>query len=130
MKLLLDTHVFLWYVSGDPQLPIPLRDVIRDPATDVTVSVVAIWESVIKFALGKLPLPAPPAAYLTGLRVQHNFATLPIDEGSMSFLAGLSKHHKDPFDRMLVAQALQHGLTVASLDDDVRAYPVPVLPAR
>ena len=60
MRLLLDTHVFLWYISADPQLPVAFREAIRDPANEVYLSVASVWEAVIKYALGKLPLPEPP----------------------------------------------------------------------
>lgn len=128
MRILLDTHVFLWYISADPQLPVACCDAIRDPANDVYLSVASIWEAVIKHALGKLPLPAAPAVYLPQQRVAHHIASLPIEEGAFVYLAGLPPLHRDPFDRILIAQSLQHGLTLASLDDAVRVYPVPLLP--
>ncbi len=129
MKLLLDTHIFLWYISGDPHLPVAVRDAIRDPVNEVYLSVVSVWEAVIKYALGKLPLPAPPAEYLPRQRAAHLIASLPIDETTLLHLASLPPLHRDPFDRILVAQALQHGLTLVTVDDAVRAYPVALLPA-
>lgn len=128
MRLLLDTHIFLWYISADPKLPATFRAASQNPANEVYLSVASVWEAVIKYQLGKLPLPAPPDGYLPQQRDAHNIASLPIDEGAMSFLAGLPLLHRDPFDRLLVAQALQHGLTVATVDPDVAAYPVPTLP--
>ena len=128
MRILLDTHVFLWYISADPKLPSAFRAVIQDPANEVFLSVASVWEAVIKSQLGKLPLPAPPADYLLQQREAHGIAALPIDEGAMAPLAGLSPFHRDPFDRLLVAQAIQHGLTIATVDADVIAYLVPVLP--
>jgi PIN domain nuclease of toxin-antitoxin system len=128
MKLLLDTHVFLWYISADPQLPVAFRDAIRDPANEVYLSVGSVWEVVIKYALGKLPLPEAPAEYLPRQREAHRIATLPIEEAALVHLAGLAALHRDPFDRLLIAQALQHGLTLLTVDDAVRAYPVPLLP--
>ena len=110
MRLLLDTHIFLWYISGDPLLPVPIREAIREPGNEVYVSVASVWEAVIKHALGKLPLPGPPAEYLPQQRDAHRIATLPIDEAALVHLAGLPALHRDPFDRLLVAQALQHGL--------------------
>jgi PIN domain nuclease of toxin-antitoxin system len=83
---------------------------------------------VIKHALGKLPLPGPPADYLPQQRVAHGIASLPVDEGAMPHLSALRPLHRDPFDRLLVAQAIQHGLTVATVDPDVASYPVPLLP--
>ena len=99
----------------------------QDPANEVYLSVASVWEAVIKYHLGKLPLPTPPADYLPRQRDAHGIASLPIDEGAMSHLAGLPPLHRDPFDRMLVAQALQHGLTVATVDPGIAEYPVPLL---
>jgi len=127
MRLLLDTHIFLWYISADPQLPTVYVDAIRDPANEVYLSVASVWEAVIKYALGKLPLPEAPAEYLPRQREAHRIATLPIEERALAHLAGLPPLHRDPFDRILVAQALQHGLTVVTVDDAVRAYAVPLL---
>jgi PIN domain nuclease of toxin-antitoxin system len=129
MKLLLDTHIFLWYISGDASLPISLRDDIRDANNEVYLSAASVWEVVIKFALGKLPLPEPPATYLPRQRASHHIAALPIDEGAFVHLHGLPPLHRDPFDRLLLAQALQHGLTIITLDVRMRAYPVSVLSA-
>ena len=128
MRVLLDTHVFLWYIAADPKLPAAFQAAIQDPANEVYLSAASVWEAVIKHALGRLPLPAPPAEYLPRQRDAHGIAPLPVDEGAMPHLAGLPPIHRDPFDRMLVAQVLQHGLTMATVDPDVRAYPIPLLP--
>jgi PIN domain nuclease of toxin-antitoxin system len=88
-----------------------------------------VWEAVIKYHLGKLPLPAPPAVFLPRQREAHGMTSLPIDEGAMSHLADLPLLHRDPFDRLLVAEAQQHELTLATVDPDVAAYPVSLLPA-
>ena len=127
MRILLDTHVFLWYISADPQLPVAFRDAIRDPANEVYLSAASVWEAVIKYALGKLPLPEPPAEYLPRQREAHRIATLPVEEGTFPHLAGLPPLHHDPFDRIIVAQALQHGLRLATVHEAVRVYPVPLL---
>ena len=129
MRLLLDTHVFLWYITADPALPAAYRAAVQDPANDVYLSAASVWEAVIKHALGKLPLPDPPAEYLPRQRAAHGIAALPVDEGAMPHLTGLPPLHRDPFDRVLVAQALQHGPTIATVDPAVTAYPAPVLPA-
>src|SRR4051794_34641375 len=128
MRLLLDTHVFLWYITADPRLPAPFLAAIREPANEVYLSAASTWEAVIKYGLGKLPLPAPPAGYLPRQRDAHGIAALPIDEGAMTHLASLPALHRDPFDRLLIAQALQHGLILATVDADVAAYPVSRLP--
>ena len=129
MRLLLDTHVFLWYVSADSRLPATVKTAIQDPENEVFLSVASVWEAVIKHAIGKLPLPEPPAVYLPKQRIAHQIASLPIEEESLIHLASLPPLHRDPFDRLLVAQAIQHGLTLVSLDFAVRAYAVPLHPA-
>jgi PIN domain nuclease of toxin-antitoxin system len=128
MRILLDTHVFLWYISADPQLPVAFREAIRDPANEVYLSAASVWEAVIKHALGKLPLPESPAEYLPRQREAHRIAALPIEEAALVHLATLPPLHRDPFDRILIAQALQHGMRLATVDDAVRSYPVPQLP--
>ena len=127
MRLLLDTHVFLWYITADARLPASFQAAIQDPANAVFLSVVSVWEAVIKYKLGKLPLPSPPADYLPRQRQAHGIAAMPIEEGAMQHLAGLPPLHRDPIDRLLIAQALQHGLTVATVDPQVSAYPVATL---
>lgn len=127
MKLLLDTHTFLWYITADPKLPAAHLAAIRDEANGVFLSVVSVWEAVIKFQLNKLPLPGPPAMWLPEQRRLHNIASLGVDEDTMPHLATLPPLHRDPFDRLLVAQALQHGLTLVTVDPEVLAYPVPRL---
>jgi PIN domain nuclease of toxin-antitoxin system len=127
VRLLLDTHVFLWYITADPKLPASFRASSQNPANEVYLSVASVWEAVIKYHLGKLPLPAPPADFLPQERDAHGIASLPIDEGAMSHLASLPSLHRDPFDRLLVAQALQHGLTLVTVDPDIADYPVPLL---
>ena len=128
MRLLLDTHIFLWYISADPLLPVDVCDAIRDPANEVLLSVASVWEAVIKYALGKLPLPEAPAQYLPRQRQAHRIASLGVEEGALVHLASLPPLHRDPFDRILIAQALQHGLKLATVDDAVRADTVPLLP--
>jgi PIN domain nuclease of toxin-antitoxin system len=128
MKLLLDTHIFLWYISADSRLPAVFRDVIRDPANEVHLSVASVWEAVIKHSIGKLSLPSPPAEYLPTQRETHKIASLPVEEDAVAHLATLPPLHRDPFDRILVAQALLRGLTLVTVDEAVRLYPVPLLP--
>lgn len=129
MRLLLDTHVFLWYVIADARLPQKFAAAIRDPANEVFLSVASVWEAVIKFGVGKLPLPSPPADYLPRQRAAHRIASLPIEEAALRYLASLPPLHRDPFDRLLVAQAIEHRLTIVTVDPSVRAYPAPCLSA-
>ena len=105
-----------------------LRDALQDTTNEVFLSVASVWEATVKHALGKLPLPDTPAVYLPQQRQAHWVESLPIEEATIEQLAVLPPLHRDPFDRILVAQALQHGLTLASVDQAVRAYSVALLP--
>jgi PIN domain nuclease of toxin-antitoxin system len=127
MKILLDTHIFLWFISGDTQLSTDVRDAIRDPDNEVYLSAVSVWEAIVKYQLGKLPLPEHPETYLPKQRELHQIASLALDEISVVQLSKLPPFHRDPFDRMLICQALQNGLTIATVDAAVRAYSVSVL---
>ena len=122
MRLLLDTHVFLWYISGDNRLGGSIRDAISDPKNDVYLSVISVWESIIKHQIGKLQLPRPPEEYLPAQRARHLVSSLELDEASVANLASLPPIHRDPFDRMLVCQAIQHNLTIVTVDDAACAY--------
>ena len=127
MKLLLDTHIFLWFISGDARLSPNAVTQITDPANSVFLSAASVWEAVIKFQLGKLPLPQAPEIYLPQQRRNHRIASLGIDEATIAFLPKLPVLHRDPFDRLLVCQALQHGLTLVTVDAAIQAYPVPTM---
>jgi PIN domain nuclease of toxin-antitoxin system len=124
MKVLLDTHIFLWFISGDSRLSTDVRDAIRVPDNEIYLSVVSVWESIVKYQLGKLPLPESPETYLPKQRNLHQIASLPLDESSVAQLTKLPALHRDPFDRMLICQAMQNGLIIATVDAAVRAYSV------
>ncbi|MDZ7957923.1 MAG: type II toxin-antitoxin system VapC family toxin [Aulosira sp. DedQUE10] len=127
MKILIDTHIFLWFISGDSRLSTDIRDAIRDSDNAAYLSVISVWESIIKYQLGKLPLPETPETYLPRQRDLHKITSLAIDESSVVQLAQLPPLHRDPFDRILICQALQNKLTIATVDAAIRAYPVSVI---
>jgi PIN domain nuclease of toxin-antitoxin system len=127
MRPLLDTHIFLWFISGDERLPEDTRESICHPENDVYLSVVSLWEAIVKHRLGRLPLPHSPESYLPIQRERHQIASLSLDEESVSQLAQFPPIHRDPFDRMLICQAIAHGLTLATVDEVVIRYPVSVL---
>jgi len=127
MKILLDTHIFLWFISGDAQLSTDVRDAIRAPDNEVYLSAVSVWEAIVKYQLGKLPLPEHPETYLPKQRDLHQIVSLSLDESSVAQLAKLPPLHRDPFDRMLICQALEKGLTIATVDGAIRAYSVSVM---
>jgi len=128
MKLLLDTHIFLWFISGDHRLPSSLKGIIQDSANEVYLSVVSLWESIVKYRLGKLPLPLPPEKYLPLQRERHNISSLSLDEDSIIHLSALPSLHRDPFDRMLICQAIEHDMTIATMDAAIAQYPIKIIP--
>ncbi|MBM4363520.1 MAG: type II toxin-antitoxin system VapC family toxin [Deltaproteobacteria bacterium] len=127
MKLLLDTCTFLWLVSGDPRLSDNARTLFSDPDNAVFLSAVSAWEIVVKHALGKLSLSDDPADFVPRERARHFIEPLPIDEAASLALPRLPNHHRDPFDRLLVCQALTLGLTLLTPDPEIRRYPAQVL---
>jgi PIN domain nuclease of toxin-antitoxin system len=127
MRILLDTHIFLWFISGDTQLSADVRDAIRDLDNEVYLSAISVWEVIVKYQLGKLSLPERPETYLPKQRDLHQITSLALDEVSITQLAKLPSFHRDPFNRMLICQALQNDLTIATVDSAVRAYPVNVM---
>jgi PIN domain nuclease of toxin-antitoxin system len=122
-RLLLDTHVFLWWRARDPQLTPRAVDAIAS-ANQVYVSAASAWEAAIKIAAGRLALPEP---FETGVR-KSGFLPLPVDFHHAEHIAHLPLHHKDPFDRLLVAQARTEGLTLVSGDRRIGRYDVQLLP--
>jgi PIN domain nuclease of toxin-antitoxin system len=123
VNILLDTHVFLWYVTGDQRIkPAPLLT-LRDPANLLLLSVVSLWEASIKWQSGKLQLPTSPAAYLPNQRQIHAIAPLTLEEADSLLLESLPIIHRDPFDRMLVCQAIQHDIPIATADPLLFRYP-------
>ena len=127
MIVLLDTCEFLWFVSADPRLPAGVEAAVRSASNDVYLIVVSFWEICIKHALGKLRLPEAPEAYVPLQRARHGIDSLNLDESAVARLPQLPAHHRDPFDRMLVCQALAYGMSLASSDPLVRRYPVALL---
>lgn len=126
MRLLLDTHVFLWFIVGDESLKPQVRSAIED-SEGAYLSVVSLWEATIKFNLGKLPLPEPPMPWLTIQREQHGIESLPLYESAIQRLVGLPLHHRDPFDRILVCQALENDLHIVTVDATFEKYPAKLL---
>jgi PIN domain nuclease of toxin-antitoxin system len=127
MRLLVDTCTFLWIVGGAKDLSARARQAFADPANEALLSAVSAWEIAVKHHLGRLPLPAPPDTFVPAQRTAHGLDPLPIDEEAALQVAKLPDLHRDPFDRMLVAQAIVGGLVLLTPDDHIRAYPVRTL---
>lgn len=124
MRLLLDTATFLWTITDAPELSSRARELVVDPENDVYLSAVSAWEIAVKHALGRLDLPDSPDRFLPEQRKQQGIEELPLDEESALHLARLPMLHKDPFDRMLVCQAITQGLLLLTPDELISQYPV------
>jgi PIN domain nuclease of toxin-antitoxin system len=124
VKLLLDSHAFLWWLAEDSKLKVEARQAVADPMSVVHVSAVTVWELSIKTALGKLDLDG---ADLAEEIEANDFVELPITARHALVAATLPRHHEDPFDRMLIAQAQIEGLTIVTRDSAFRAYGVALL---
>ncbi|HVQ07064.1 MAG TPA: type II toxin-antitoxin system VapC family toxin [Allosphingosinicella sp.] len=121
MRLLLDTHIALWAVTGDLRLSALARNLIEDLDNRCFVSVVTIWEIAIKHVLRRDEMPVAPARALELFQAA-SYAILPVEPGHAVAVADLPRHHSDPFDRMLVAQAVSEPLKLLTRDKKLAAY--------
>ena len=127
MKVLLDTCTFLWALTGDPRLTQRVADLFRDPDNDVFLSAASAWEIAQKHARGRLALPEPPDSFVPARRAARAIEALAIDEESALHASRLPFLHRDPFDRLLVAQSIVHGMAIATPDPLIRQYPARVI---
>ncbi len=127
MKLLLDTHCWLWMQTAPERLAKPALDAIRDGENELFLSAASSWEIAIKYALGRLPLPVPPAEYVPSRMESSGVLALAVEHRHALATAGLPPHHRDPFDRLLVAQAQIERLTLLTADPQLEAYDVEFL---
>ena len=124
MRILLDTHVFLWLITGDSNLPSRFVEPIRDNKNQVFLSVASFWEIATKYQIGKLHLPSSPQEYIPKQRELHQIASLPLVESDLTHLPDLPRIHRDPFDRILICQAIANELTIATVDPKFGDYGV------
>lgn len=124
MRLLLDTHILLWWLADDSLLPPVASDAIASPDNEVLISAATVWEVAIKKAVGRLEAPDDLIEVIDA----NDFAHLAITASHASVAGGLPPHHADPFDRMLIAQARTETLTVVSVDRRFPRYDVELLP--
>ena len=129
MRVLVDTHVWLWMWSEPEKLRNETRTILEDPETDLHVSAVSAWEISVKAHAGRLRLPTDAGDWLADARHLADVTQLPIMFAHASRAGSLPAHHRDPFDRMLVAQALVEGLTIVTRDPVFAAYNVPLVSA-
>lgn len=126
MKVLLDTHVFLWAIAEEEKLSRRAREIYTGP-NELWLSVVSMWEILVKVRIGRLPLPQPAGPYLTRKLAQNRIEVLPIKLDHALRMETLALHHHDPFDRMLIAQSLEEKLPLVSADTVFESYPVRLL---
>ena len=124
MRALLDTHTFLWWNNEPEKLPSRVYELITDDDHDIWFSAVVAWEIAIKHGKGQLDLPEPPEAYVTSRLALDYFKPLPIEVSHAIRVASLPRHHNDPFDRLLVAQAQVEGLAILTGDAAISRYDV------
>lgn len=127
MRFLLDTCTFLWWMAEPSRLSERVRPLLADPGNEFCLSAVSAWEISLKYAAGRLPLPLPPAEYVASRRRICGIAALPLTEPEALHVPRLPKIHTDPFDRMLICQAIVHGLPILTPDPWIAQYPIRVL---
>lgn len=127
MKVLLDTHVFLWWITDDPRLSERAREIISDGENTLFFSAASAWEIAIKAKLGKLSVPGDFEAFITEQLIQNSITPLPVRLGHALRVYNLPVHHRDPFDRLLVAQAQVEKLPIVTGDPAIAQYPVEVI---
>lgn len=127
MKLLIDTHVFIWLNDDSSQLSNKVKELYLSREHEVYLSIASAWEMQIKVQLGKLGLAMPIEALVSQNIQDNDLYLLPIDLSHIAQLEKLPPHHKDPFDRMIIAQAMVEGFTIVSIDHVFADYAVPVI---
>jgi PIN domain nuclease of toxin-antitoxin system len=126
MKAILDTHAFLWALAGDARMSRHARDIFSG-STDLSLSIASIWEILIKVQSGKLNFPRPAGPYVLSKLAENRIERLPISVDHLLFLENLPLHHRDPFDRILIAQSLYEKLPIVTSDPWFDRYPVQVI---
>ena len=124
MRVLVDTHVFLWWVEGDRALPVKARAALADRDNECLFSLVSVWELALKAGLGKLKLALPVQRYVIEHVAANGFRMLDIQMAHVGRVESLASHHGDPFDRLLIAQALEEKIPVVTADPVFRDYGV------
>lgn len=127
MRILLDTHAIVWWATGDKRLSRRARVAIADPNTEVFISIASAWEIQIKATLQKITLSESVDALYRSLIIDQDFRMIGIELKDIDHLSKLPRHHRDPFDRMLVAQALRGDFTLVTKDHVVSSYGTPTL---
>ncbi len=126
MNLLLDTHIVLWYIHDDEQLPDTIRKMINDGENRCMVSYASIWEMAIKFSIGKLKY-SNDFAEIAAAVLNTGIEIMPLEIGYLMKYVDLPLHHRDPFDRLIISQAISEGWKVISVDEQFKKYDVDLI---
>ena len=129
MRYLLDTHVWLWLLADSERIHPDLRSELRDGRTGLLLSAASSWEIAIQWAIGRLPLPEPPATYVPSRMQRSGVGSLAVEHAHTLHVATLPEHHRDPFDRLLIAQSQIESIPIVTADPAFDAYEVSVVRA-
>lgn len=124
MNLLIDTHIFLWFVFAEASLNSYARSLVEDEANTKFLSMASVWEMAIKHSIGKLPLTLPFPMFMKRELESNGFLLLPIEFDHLTQVASLPLHHRDPFDRLIIAQSIAENMAIVSADSAFDAYGV------
>ncbi len=127
MRALLDTHTFLWWISDDAHLSARAKRIIADPKSELMVGYSSLWEATIKMQKGTLQVPGNSVTFLLSEMEKNDFRFLPLRVQHLLRLESLEFHHRDPFDRILIAQAIEEDVSVLTKDANFGRYPVKVV---
>ena len=123
MKFLIDTHIFLWFINNDPQLS-PTAKTLLESDVELLLSVASLWEIAIKISTGKMTLPKPFEIFIPEQLQQNDITVLPIETNHLTYITALPFHHRDPFDRLLIAQSIVERIPIVSVDAAFDPYKV------
>ena len=124
MRVLVDTHVFIWYVQSSDKLPSSVTVIINDGRNDILLSIASVWEMAIKQSTGKLNIGTPYASFISEQMRLNSMELLPVRLEHLDLITTLPLHHRDPFDRLLIAQAIVEDILIISADRVFSLYPV------
>ena len=127
MRFLLDTHSFLWFIGGDEQLPQVARQLIAEIDNKIFLSIASLWEIALKVSLGKLILGKPFDELIPEQLISNEITILPIDITALSLVSNLHFYHRDPFDRIIIAQAMVEEMPIIGRDSEFAKYPIELI---
>jgi PIN domain nuclease of toxin-antitoxin system len=127
MRVLIDTHIFIWYIQNSERLPSSVATYINDGRNDIFLSIASVWEMAIKQSTGKLNLGFPFASFIAEQMSINSMELLPLRLDHLEVITTIPFHHRDPFDRILIAQAIQEDIVIISADSIFSSYPVQII---